>query len=152
MWAALGLGAVLGGATVIRWSQQAQSGTLLPVAALAVGLFDIGAGISHSMLAVIPMLIGAGWGNGAIFAGANTAIQARVDNALRGRVLSVYTMVFTGSAPVGAIFASSLANAGGPRLALVAGGALCLLAFGLLAVPLIRRARLPLAPAEAAVQ
>jgi MFS family permease len=141
MWAALGLGAVLGGATVVRWSRQAQAGTLLPVAALAVGVFDIGAGLGHSMIVVILMLVGAGWGNGVVFAGANTAIQARVDNALRGRVLSVYTMVFTGSAPLGAIFASALANAGGPRLALLVGGVLCLLAFAALAAPLLRASR-----------
>ncbi len=141
MWAALGLGAVLGGATVVRWSRQAQAGTLLPAAALAVGVFDIGAGLGHSMMVVILMLVGAGWGNGVVFAGANTAIQARVDNALRGRVLSVYTMVFTGSAPLGAIFASALANAGGPRLALLVGGVLCLLAFAALAAPLLRASR-----------
>jgi predicted MFS family arabinose efflux permease len=143
MWAALGLGAVLGGATVIRWSRQAQTGTLLPVAAVAVGAFDIGASFGHSMIVVIPMLIGAGWGSGAVFAGANTAIQARVDNALRGRVLSVYTMVFTGSAPLGAIFASSLASAGGPGLALLAGGVLCLAACGIFAIPLLKAARPP---------
>jgi MFS family permease len=141
MWAALGLGAVLGGATVIRWSRQAQSGTLLPLAALAVGIFDVGVGLGHSLMVVIPMLVGAGWGNGALFAGANTAIQARVDNALRGRVLSVYTMVFTGSAPLGAIFASALASVGGPRLALVAGGALCLGACAAITVPLMRASR-----------
>jgi MFS family permease len=141
MWAALGLGAVLGGVTVVRWSRQAQSGTLLPLAAAAVGVFDIAAGLGQSMVVVIPMLVGAGWGNGVIFAGANTAIQARVDNALRGRVLSVYTMVFTGSAPVGAIFASALANAQGPRFALVVGGLLCLVAFGVLTVPLLRASR-----------
>ena len=141
MWAALGLGAVLGGATVVRWSRQAQAGTLLPAAALSVGVFDIGAGLGHSMMVVVLMLVGAGWGSGVVFAGANTAIQARVDNALRGRVLSVYTMVFTGSAPLGAIFASALANAGGPRLALLVGGVLCLLAFAALAAPLLRASR-----------
>ena len=43
-------------------------------------------------------------------AASNTLIQAMVPNVLRGRVMAVYSMMFMGMAPFGALFAGWLAE------------------------------------------
>ncbi|GGJ64726.1 MFS transporter [Deinococcus aquiradiocola] len=45
---------------------------------------------------------------------ANSSVQLTVPNALRGRVMSLYSLVLVGSAPLGAIISSSMIAQGGP--------------------------------------
>jgi hypothetical protein len=62
-------------------------------------------------------------GFGAIWmaANGNTLIQATVPDELRGRVISVYTTVFAGSTPIGALFAGFVASRWGAVAALLVG-------------------------------
>ncbi len=67
-------------------------------------------------------------------AASNTLIQAMVPETLRGRVMSVYTMMFMGMAPLGALLAGLLAGRYGAPAAVAAGGVACIagaVAFGL---------------------
>ncbi|HWP63574.1 MAG TPA: MFS transporter [Candidatus Binatia bacterium] len=96
---------LLGGAVVLGAAQVALAGTTsYPVAALLLFL--------------------AGAGGIAMAATANTTIQLAVPDGLRGRVMSVYTTVFAGSAPVGGLFVGSLASAAGIQAAVLVGGLL----------------------------
>jgi MFS family permease len=72
----------------------------------------------------IPALAMAGFGAIWMAANGNTLIQATVPDALRGRVISVYTTVFAGSTPIGALFAGALASRWGAVVALGVGGIL----------------------------
>jgi MFS family permease len=57
----------------------------------------------------------------------NTIIQTLVDDQMRGRVMSYYTMAFVGMAPFGSLLAGALAHAiGAPRTVIVCGFA-CIL-------------------------
>jgi MFS family permease len=59
--------------------------------------------------------------------GSNTIIQTLVDEKMRGRVMSYYTMAFVGMAPFGSLLAGALAHAiGAPRTVIVSGVA-CIL-------------------------
>jgi MFS family permease len=52
----------------------------------------------------------------------NTIIQTLVDEKMRGRVMSYYTMAFVGMAPFGSLLAGALAHAiGAPRTVIVSG-------------------------------
>lgn len=54
----------------------------------------------------------------------NTLIQAMVPDELRGRVMALYSMMFMGMAPIGALLAGSLANyLGAPNTVALGGGA-----------------------------
>ncbi|MFI1004838.1 MFS transporter [Streptomyces galbus] len=55
---------------------------------------------------------------------ANTAIQMVTDPAMRGRVMSLYMMVFLGGSPVGAPIAGWVTDAYGVRAGLAVGGAI----------------------------
>ncbi|MSP14866.1 MAG: MFS transporter [Chloroflexi bacterium] len=71
----------------------------------------------------------------------NTVIQAMVPDGLRGRVMAVYTFTFFGTAPLGALWAGTMAQALGPANA-IAIGAVITLVFAvivLVAVPALRR-------------
>jgi MFS family permease len=78
----------------------------------------------------IAMLVMAGIGlvSTTTMAIANTTVQAASPDELRGRIMSVYTTVFTGTAPFGALVASSIANRFGTPASLLLGGTITLLA------------------------
>jgi MFS family permease len=58
-------------------------------------------------------------------ASSNTLIQAMVPDHLRGRVMAVYSMMFMGMAPFGALWAGWLAERIGAPLTVVIGGVAC---------------------------
>jgi MFS family permease len=68
-------------------------------------------------------------GFGSIFMAAtgNTAIQTAVPDVLRGRVMSVYTTVFSASVPIGGIAMGALASGLGIAVAIAIGGVLTVL-------------------------
>jgi MFS family permease len=59
-------------------------------------------------------------------ASSNTVLQTLVDDDKRGRVMSLYSMAFTGVSPLGSLLVGSLASAFGVRFAFAFGGAACL--------------------------
>jgi MFS family permease len=60
-------------------------------------------------------------------ASSNTLVQAMVPNELRGRVMAVYSMMFLGMAPLGALLAGWLAERVGAANTVAIGGAGCVL-------------------------
>ncbi len=56
----------------------------------------------------------------------NTLIQAMVPDHLRGRVMSVYSMMFMGMGPFGALIAGAIADRLGAPLAVIMGAVACL--------------------------
>lgn len=61
----------------------------------------------------------------------NTLVQTLTPDALRGRVIAIWAMIFMGFAPFGSVVAGSLSGAIGPARTLMIGGSVCLAgAFG----------------------
>ena len=58
-------------------------------------------------------------------AASNTLIQSMVPDRLRGRVMAVYSMMFMGMAPVGALLAGAIAAPVGAPETVAIGGAVC---------------------------
>jgi MFS family permease len=103
--------------------------------AIAVGATVLGLGLV--VTAGVPVfavaaaaLAAAGFGAIWMAANGNTLIQATVPDELRGRVVSVYTTVFAGSTPIGALIAGAIASALGPTAAIGIGGLATLLVGG----------------------
>jgi MFS family permease len=59
-------------------------------------------------------------------ASSNTLIQTMVPDDLRGRVMSVYSMMFMGMAPFGALLAGATAHRLGAPLTVALGGSVCI--------------------------
>ncbi|MBF0480341.1 MAG: MFS transporter [Desulfovibrionaceae bacterium] len=64
-------------------------------------------------------------------AAANTILQTLCPDHLRGRVMALFTMMFMGMAPFGALLSGSLAHVIGAPATVAAGGAACVLMMGL---------------------
>ncbi len=75
-----------------------------------------------SMLALLPV----GFAMMVQMAASNTLIQAMVRDELRGRVMALYSMMFMGMAPLGALFAGAVAQHLGAPITLAVGGAACI--------------------------
>jgi MFS family permease len=60
-------------------------------------------------------------------ASSNTLIQSMVPDHLRGRVMSIYSMMFMGMAPFGALLAGAIAYRLGAPLTVALGGVACLI-------------------------
>ncbi len=93
--------------------------TLLGVASIALGLVS-------SFAACLILMVFIGAGGITMAATANAAIQLSVPDGLRGRVMSVYTTVFSASVPIGGLAMGALASAVGIPLTFVVGGVLSL--------------------------
>jgi len=111
--------------------------------AIAVGATMLGAGLLLTAAlpvypVAMPALAIAGFGAIWMAANGNTLIQSTVPDELRGRVISVYTTVFAGSTPIGALFAGYLASRWGAVAALAVGGLLTIVV-GLAALAWLRR-------------
>jgi MFS family permease len=91
-----------------------------------------------------------GFGSILMAATGNTTIQLAVPDQLRGRVMSVYTTVFSASVPLGGLTFGAIASAFGVTVAIGIGGVLTLL-IGLAALAWGRRGafELPQKPVQA---
>jgi predicted MFS family arabinose efflux permease len=86
-------------------------------------------------------LLGVGWGFMMITNNSQAIVQSLVPDALRGRVMGVYTLVFFGSMPIGSLLAGSVAQWIGEPVTVMLGASLLLvLAIAAwLFLPIIRR-------------
>lgn len=74
------------------------------------------------------ILVFAGWGVVSFLAVGNSFIQLTTPDALRGRVMSVYALVFLGIAPIGNSIVGAVAHIIGTERAVSISSSLCLLA------------------------
>jgi len=100
---------------------------------IAVSTFAFGGSLilfawSQSLWASMTTLVLVGGAMMAQMAASNTVIQAMSPDALRGRVMSVYSMMFMGMGPFGALFAGATAERLGAPATVSIGGAACLIA------------------------
>jgi MFS family permease len=108
------------------------------VGALALGVGSLLLAVSRFFpLSLFAMVI-AGAGGVGMAVTANTTIQLHVPDHLRGRVMSVYTTVFSGSVPAGGLIMGFIASRAGVPAALFLGGSIALLV-AVLAIPAYRR-------------
>jgi MFS family permease len=100
---------------------------MIPIAAAVFGVGLISFGFSKSLWLSMPLMLVTGFGMMQGLTASNTILQTLVDEKMRGRVMSYYTMAFVGMAPFGSLLAGGLAHAiGAPRTVIVSGVA-CIL-------------------------
>jgi MFS family permease len=81
---------------------------------------------SRSMPLSVVLLLPAGFCMLIQMASSNTLIQTMVPDELRGRVMSVYSMMFMGMAPFGALLAGAVAHRLGAPVTVAMGGVVCI--------------------------
>ena len=119
--AAMGLGAVVGG----LWSATRQTSgiSVIALAAVCFGIAVAGAALMPSVLWACIALIPVGATSIWFMSAGNSAVQLHAEPHMRGRVMSLWTVAFIGSTPVGAPIVGWVAETAGPRWALGLGAA-----------------------------
>ncbi len=125
MMAATGVGAILGSLAVARFGSSFPRGRLLIGAELGFSAAVIGFSLSRSFVAAVTLLVCLGFCMIAYMTNANTTIQLIVPNELRGRVMSIWTLVSFGLMPIGSLVFGAIAQFWGAPLALGLGGVIC---------------------------
>jgi MFS family permease len=138
LMAASGVGSLVA-ALYIAFSARARIG-LIAGGAMLLGVASIALGVSNVFFVALVLMFLIGLGAIAMAATANTTIQLAVPDQLRGRTMSVYTTVFAGSTPVGALLMGWIASQYGVAESMVLGGVVCSV-IGVTAFAWIRRNR-----------
>lgn len=132
----MGLGSLAG--ALVTASRARPTRRVQVSAAAAFGLLTALAAATSRPLVVAAMLAASGLCVMVFLATANASLQLASAPAMRGRVMSLYGLVFLGSTPVGGPLMGWIAQQWGARAALVVAGGACLAA-GLVAAAADRR-------------
>ncbi len=125
--AASGLGALTGVLFLASRRSVLGLGRIIFVSSLVFGTGLILFGLSHSILLSMGMTLIAGMGMMVQMAATNTVLQSIVEEDKRGRVMSLFLMAFTGTAPFGSLFGGFMADRIGAAMTLEIGGVACCL-------------------------
>lgn len=123
---AMGVGAMAGGFVMIRRNSLEQTfsamGTSLALMCVAAILFSL----APSFWIALALLVVVGGAISVNGIGTQALIQAAVENDMRGRVMSLYGMLFRGAPAVGALVMGAAADHIGLRWPVAVGAVLCL--------------------------
>src|SRR5213076_2147786 len=140
---ATGLGALLGALTLATRTGVRGLGRWVTLSCGGFAISLVAFALSKNFWLSAALLVPVGFCMMLQMSSSNTLIQAMVPDHLRGRVMSVYSMMFMGMGPFGALIAGAIADRLGAPLAVAIGGLACIAGSALFA------ARLPGWRAEA---
>lgn len=109
--AAFGLGCMIG---ALRQASSPKPERNLRLAALALPITNVMFAMSPNMYVGAGALVVCGFAMMSCLVSANSLIQLSIPNELRGRVMSLYTTVLVGSAPIGAALEGYAISSHGP--------------------------------------
>jgi len=138
---ARGLGALIG-ALMIAWlSHRGIRGKLWTAGSLVLPITMIAFSLARWLPVSMLILVFTGWSFMVQVNTSNALVQSKVPDELRGRVMSVFTLIFFGGMPLGSLWVGSMASRLGAPMTVVI-NAVILIAFAgfvLLRLPFIRR-------------
>jgi MFS family permease len=122
-----GIGALVGALFLAAVGSRIRRGRLFAVSALVFPVLLIAVALTPIATVAGGLLLLTGLSMILNTALANGIIQSIVPDALRGRVMAAYVMVFVGFSPIGSFIAGSIARVAGVQWAIGGGGVLMLL-------------------------
>jgi MFS family permease len=141
--AAMGVGSLIGALGVAARLTPNRRSVLLAATGFSVLLMLVA--LSRLLLTSIPLLVGLGLVSVLYSALTNTTLQLRAPEEYRGRVLSLYLLLFQGTSPIGGALTGGLADLWGIEAALTVEAGICLLVVAC-AFFVLRRSRVVEAP------
>jgi MFS family permease len=145
MMGAVGVGALAGALYLARRNEIRGIGKVIVAAAVGfgLGLVAFTAAPVYALSLTILTVVGFCWM--VLIAASNTVLQSLAAERMRGRVMSLFSMMLVGMAPFGSLLAGALADRFGAPIVVATGG-LCCAAAGLWfsrLLPRLRAAALP---------
>lgn len=111
---AMGVGSLIA-ALAVAYAGRPSERTLLIGAAVFSALF-FALGLSHWGIVTVPVLVALGGASIVFTSTANTRLQLVAPPELRGRVMSIYSLLFMGTTPIGGLIIGVLAESVGVQL------------------------------------
>jgi MFS family permease len=134
MMGSAGAGALLGALSIASLGKSHAKSNLAYFSAYLSALALLAFSFSRVPTLSCVLLAFVGWGMISQLATVNTLIQADVPDSLRGRVMSLYTLVFLGFTPIGNIIVGAAAHYIGTPLAVAISSLICIVTYTLLLV------------------
>jgi predicted MFS family arabinose efflux permease len=125
---AAGVGALTGAAFLASRKNARGLGKITGIATIIFGSGLLLLSFSRILLLSLSLVFVSGLGMMVMMASSNTVLQTVVHDDKRARVMSLFTMAFMGTVPLGSLMAGSLANSIGTPRTLMLGGAVCIVA------------------------
>ena len=125
---ATGVGALTGALLLASRRNLRGLSTWVAISATAFGAWMAAFALSRVYWLSVVLLAPVGFCMMIEMGSSNTLIQSMVPDRLRGRVMSVYSMMFMGMAPLGALLAGAAADRIGAPATVASGGIVCICA------------------------
>jgi len=139
LMAALGVGSVFGALTVSRKVRPGSAVKIMVISSIIIGvlLFLIGFNAQYAITVIMLAVIGAF----SIYFSttANSTLQLNATDEYRGRVMSVYSLVFAGATPIGSLFAGAAISGIGISKTFRLSGALLVFFAGIISLIFLRK-------------
>jgi MFS family permease len=150
MFGAVGLGALIGALYLAQRKNIVGLGRVIVIATTAFGIGLIVFTLSQPFWLSLLLLVVVGCGWMVLIAASNTALQTLADDPMRGRVMSLFSMMIVGMAPFGSLLAGWAADQFGAPLVVAVGGGFCAIAGVVFArqLPRLREAAKPILAAR----
>jgi len=148
--AAFGVGAVIGGIVVA--SRRPTGLRAVTIAAGAFGVTMLAAALAPTFAIELATLACVGAASVSFMARGNTTLQLTAQDAMRGRVMALWSVTFIGTTPIGGPVIGYVSEHAGPRWGLAVGGLAALVATTLAIYPYFRRTALRHPPAAGSDQ
>jgi MFS family permease len=123
---AFGIGALLA-AIWLAWRNKKPTIAQMLIGGFLFGVLELFFSLAPIYVLSLLFIAAVGFAQISFTATANAALQSVTPNRLRGRVMSVYSIVFLGSNPVGNLLMGGIAHILGAVIALVIGAVPCIL-------------------------
>ncbi|MBI3549469.1 MAG: MFS transporter [Elusimicrobia bacterium] len=124
--AASGVGAVASSIYLARRERPENLAREMTIAATLFGGSLLAFAASNNMIVSMALMAVTGWGMMISYVAASILLQHLTTNAMRGRVMSLFTMAFMGGTPLGSLAAGWIAERAGAPFTMGLGGALCM--------------------------
>jgi MFS family permease len=121
----VGLGAFAAAPFVTWLNRQYRENEIIKISALISGLLLVGFSLSRYVWLSAAISFGLGVSFLMVSAAINTVLQSRVERTMRGRIMSLYILVFQGMLPIGGIVMGILADRVSAPFVLLLGGIVC---------------------------
>ena len=150
MFGAVGLGALIGALFLARRKNIIGLGRVIATATVGFGVGLMVFTVARVFWLSLLVLVGVGCGWMVLIAATNTALQTLADNEMRGRVMSLFSMMLVGMAPFGSLLMGWAADQAGAPVVVATGGAFCSVAGIIFArqLPRLREAARPILAAR----
>lgn len=122
--AALGVGSIASGLVLARNSAWL-SGRVVRLSLVAAGLFLMALGVNTAFWAALPVVVALGVILSLCGVGSQILIQTQVEEEVRGRVSSLWSMIAFGGTAFGSLIVGSVAAVIGLQITVVIAGLLC---------------------------